>query len=63
MIAVRFTKGFGIYNAGEIAGFETAEAEALVKAGVAEAVTAGVEVPAVAAADTPAPSPRTRRRG
>lgn len=62
MIILRIKNGFGIYNSGEIAGFEKAEADALVASGVAELVAAGMEVPA--ATDEPAtdaPKPRKPR--
>ncbi len=39
MIALRLLKSFGIWNAGEIAGFPEGEASRLVASGVAEQLT------------------------
>jgi hypothetical protein len=66
MTPVRFLLGWGLYNAGEIAGFEPGQSQALVAAGVAELVASGVNAPdaadaAAPAATTAADAPRRGR--
>lgn len=56
MIPLRILRGFGLWNAGEIAGFEPDRAQQLVAEGFAEPVKGGAEPE-----PDPAPEPEPRQ--